>query len=193
LLSARPHGKVNYSCARVCGCDRPKFQPLALGRTSELFSHPDWLFEIKWDGFRSLVRIEQGKWRLISRKGNEFKSFRALNEFLLAEFKVQSAVMDGEIICLNVAGKPEFRDLLHRKGQPRFVAFDLPWSDGQDLTHAPLTERKHRLRSVIPKNSDTALSSSLGCAAEPCSDRQSLIIFSHSPATLGCAVSEYCC
>ncbi len=65
--------------------------------------------------------------------------------------------MDGEIVCLNDSGKPEFRDLLHRKGEPRFVAFDLLWLDGQDLTYAPLSERKHRLRSVLPKDSDTLL------------------------------------
>jgi hypothetical protein len=58
------------------------------------FSHPDWLFEIKWDGFRSLVCIEQGKCRLMSRKGNEFKSFRTLNESLLTKLKVPSAVLD---------------------------------------------------------------------------------------------------
>ncbi len=51
-----------------------------------------------WAGFRSLVRIEQGKCRLISRKGNEFKSFRTLNESVLAELKVRSAVLDGEIV-----------------------------------------------------------------------------------------------
>ena len=87
----------------------PRFQPLALGRAPGPFSHPDWLFEIKWDGFRSLIRIEQGKCRLISRKGNEFKSFRTLNESVLSELKVRSAVLDGEIVCLNDAGKPEFR------------------------------------------------------------------------------------
>ena len=51
----------------------PRFQPLALGRAPKPFSYPDYLFEIKWDGFRSLLRVEQGKCRLISRKGNEFK------------------------------------------------------------------------------------------------------------------------
>src|ERR1700740_3367149 len=82
----------------------PRFQPLTLGRVPAPFSHPDYLFEIKWDGFRSLVRIEQGKCRLISRKGNEFKSFRTLNESILAELKVRSAVLDGELVCLNDAG-----------------------------------------------------------------------------------------
>jgi bifunctional non-homologous end joining protein LigD len=115
----------------------PTFQPLSLRRAPEPFSHPDWLFELKWDGFRSLVRIEQGKCRLISRKGNEFKSFRSLSESVLTELKVRSAVLDGEIVCLNDAGKPEFRDLLFRRGQPRF--------------------RKHRLRSILPTTSECVL------------------------------------
>ena len=63
----------------------PKFQPLTLGRVTQPFSHTDWLFELKFDGFRALVRIEQGKCRMVSRKGNDFKSFRKLNESLLAE------------------------------------------------------------------------------------------------------------
>ena len=125
-----------------------------LGRVPEPFSHPDWLFEVKWDGFRSFVRIEQGKCRLVSRKGNDFKSFRTLNESILDELKVRSAVLDGEIVCLNDEGKPEFRDLLFRRGEPRFVAFDLLWCDGQDLRYAALTERKHKLRSILPSGSD---------------------------------------
>jgi len=135
----------------------PRFQPLALGRTPSPFSHPDYIFEIKWDGFRSLARIEQGKCRLISRKGNDFKSFRILNESVLAELKVRSAVLDGAIVCLNDDGKPEFRDLLHRKGEPRFVAFDLLWYEGQDLRYSPLTERKQRLRTIVPTGSERVL------------------------------------
>ena len=130
---------------------------MTLGRAPEPFSHPDWIFEVKWDGFRSLVRIEQGKYRLISRKGNEFKSFRTLNESLLTELKVRSAVLDGEIVCLNDDGKPEFRDLLFRRGEARFVAFDLLFCDGQDYRYSPLTERKHVLRSILPKSSERVL------------------------------------
>lgn len=135
----------------------PAFQPLTLGRVLAPFSHPDWLFEVKWDGFRSLVRIEQGKCGLVSRKGNDFKSFRTLNESILGELKVRSAVLDGEIVCLNDNGKPEFRDLLFRHGEARFVAFDLLWCDGQDLRYAPLSERKHKLRSILPVGSDRIL------------------------------------
>jgi len=109
----------------------PKSQPLPLGRAPEPFFHPDWLFEVKFDGFGALVRIGQGKCRLVSRNGNDFKSFRKLNESLLAELNVRSAVLDGEIVCLNNEGKSAFRDLLFRRGEARFVAFDLLWCDGK--------------------------------------------------------------
>jgi len=90
----------------------PQFQPLALGRARKPFSHRDWLFEIKWDGFRSVVRIERGKGRLISRNGNEFKSFSSLNEAIAAELGAHTTILDGEIVCLDADGRPQFRDLL---------------------------------------------------------------------------------
>jgi len=127
-----------------------EFQPLPLGRARAPFSHPDWLFELKWDRFRALARIEHGKCRLISRNRNEFKSFRALNEALSDDLKDRAVVLDGEIVCLDDAGKPEFRDLLFRRGEPRFVGFDLLWCDGQDFRYSPLIERKHKLRSILP-------------------------------------------
>jgi bifunctional non-homologous end joining protein LigD len=68
---------------------------------SEPFRDPDWLFEIKWDGFRSLVHVHNGECRLISRNGNAFKSFVALNEGIPRELHAGSAVLDGEIVCLD--------------------------------------------------------------------------------------------
>jgi ATP-dependent DNA ligase len=60
-------------------------------------------------------------------------------------------------VCLNDAGKTEFRDLLFRRGEPRFEAFDLLWWDSQDLRYSPLTERKHRLRSILPTSGERVL------------------------------------
>ena len=79
----------------------PHFQTMPLGRRPRPFSHPDWFFEIKWDGFRSLVRIEHGESKLISRNGNEFKSFSALNDAIATEIR-PITVLDGEIVCLDV-------------------------------------------------------------------------------------------
>jgi|ERR1017187_6496956 hypothetical protein len=60
---------------------------MPLGRRPRPFSRPDWFFEIKWDGFRSLVRIEHGESKLISRNGNEFKSLSALNDAIATEIR----------------------------------------------------------------------------------------------------------
>jgi bifunctional non-homologous end joining protein LigD len=133
-----------------------KFQPLQLGRHPEPFSHQDWLFEIKYDGFRALAHIEHGRCKLVSHNGNEFKSFRALSESLATELK-RPAVLDGEIVCLDHKGESQFYDLLFRRGEPRFVAFDLLHCDGQDLTYRPLIERKQRLRAVLPRKSQSVL------------------------------------
>ena len=82
-----------------------KFQPLQLGRRPEPFSHQDWLFEIKYDGFRALAHIEHGRCKLVSRNGNEFKSFRTLSESLATEVK-RSAILDGEIVILRALIPP---------------------------------------------------------------------------------------
>lgn len=55
-----------------------RFQPIPLGRLPEAFSHPDWLFETKWDGFRALLHSDKEGVRLVSRNGNVFKSFPGL-------------------------------------------------------------------------------------------------------------------
>jgi bifunctional non-homologous end joining protein LigD len=132
----------------------PVFWPAPLQRVPAPFSHPDWLFEIKWDGFRALAHIEEGHCRLLSRNRNEFKSFSALKFMLPHEFRGRSAILDGELVCLDGEGKPNFRDLLFRRGEPRFIAFDILWNDGEDLRRLPLIERKDRLRGMVPIGSD---------------------------------------
>jgi bifunctional non-homologous end joining protein LigD len=135
----------------------PLLKPLTVGRKPEPFTDPDWLFEVKWDGFRSVVKIEHGRCRLISRNGNEFKSFFDLALELPNEVSARSAILDGEIVCLDGAGKPQFRDLLFRRGEPRFAAFDLLWCDGQDLRYSALSERKQKLRSIITNRNQRVL------------------------------------
>ena len=137
--------------------DVMKFWPLQLGvRRPEPLSHKDCLFEIKYDGFRAIAQVEQVRCKLVSGNGNEFKSFLPLSESIGTERK-RSVILDGEIVCLDADGKCLFYDLPFRKGQPRFVAFDLPHCDGQDLTYSPLVERKHRFRAILPKDSQSVL------------------------------------
>lgn len=133
------------------------FQPMPLARAREPFCQPEWIFELKWDGFRSLAYIEHSQCRLVSRNGNVFKSFPTLSATLPKELKASSAVLDGEIVCLDRYGKAQFRDLLFRRGEPCFYAFDLLWVDGEDLRHLPLIDRKLQLRSMIPQDGSRLL------------------------------------
>jgi bifunctional non-homologous end joining protein LigD len=130
---------------------------MTLGRKADPFCHPDWIFEVKWGGFRCIVHIDRGFCRLVSRNGNDFKFFPALNATLPAELHARSAVLDGEIVALDRHGKTQFKDLLFRRGEPRFYAFDLLWVDGRDLRHLPLTHRKRLLRSVVPHGGERLL------------------------------------
>jgi bifunctional non-homologous end joining protein LigD len=130
---------------------------MRLGRRREPFSHRDWPFEIKHDGFRSLAYVGDGKCRLISRHQNQFKSFNALCASIAAELRVGRCILDGEIVALDADGRSDFNDLLFRRGEPRFYAFDLLWSDGEDLRLLPLPDRKQRLRQSLPKKSERLL------------------------------------
>lgn len=147
----------------------PQLQPVALGRAREPFSRPDWIFEVKWDGFRALLYSDSAGVRLVSRNGNTFKSFPALCEGLARDLKGRRCVLDGEIVCLDADGRPQFRDLLFRRAEPIFYAFDILWDEhalsddeqersrfrnGEDTRYLPLVDRKLRLRAVMPKRGE---------------------------------------
>src|SRR2546426_7579842 len=108
------------------------FQPMPLSRRLRPFNHPEWLFELKYDGFRALARVEKSKCQLISRNGHPFASFSDLTDYLAGSLPTDSLVLDGEIVCLDSKGRPQFNDLLFRRGQPCFFAFDLLYADGKD-------------------------------------------------------------
>ena len=97
----------------------------------EAFTHPDWIFEIKYDGFRSFARVAGGQAELISRRRNVYKSFAPLCADLTRAMAERTALPDGEIVCLDPEGRPQFYDLLRRRGDAFFYAFDLLWLDGR--------------------------------------------------------------
>lgn len=134
----------------------PCITPLKLTRRQEPFDHPDWLFELKHDGFRAVAYIVNGQCWLISWRDNTYKSFNDLRESL-ASLPVTNAILDGEIVCLDRAGKSVFKELLFRKGRPRFYAFDLLWLNGEDLRRLSLVERKKRLKKLAKRSKNRSL------------------------------------
>lgn len=96
----------------------PRFTPMPLARLAVPFDHPDWIFEVKYDGFRALAYIDGGRCELVSRNGNAYKSFGALCTEIAAAIP-RRAVLDGEIVHLDAAGRPEFYALLRRRALVR--------------------------------------------------------------------------
>ena len=82
------------------------------------FDDPDWLFELKYDGYRSLAVIGLGRAQLISRNGHSFASFAELGMQIAAALPSATAVIDGEICSLDRRGRPQFKNLLFHRGNP---------------------------------------------------------------------------
>ena len=125
----------------------PNIPHARLVRLSEPFDDPDWWFELKYDGFRAMAYIEKGFCQLVSRKGSTYESFEPLRK-QLATIR-HDVILDGEITLLDQNGRPQFCDLLRKRGEPIFYAFDCLWLDGRDLSNMPLMVRKGILEGLI--------------------------------------------
>jgi bifunctional non-homologous end joining protein LigD len=135
----------------------PRIQPVAPKRIQAPFDHTEFVFELKMDGWRCLAYIENAACRLLSRKQNQFKSFRPLTA-ALAKLSVQNAIIDGEVVCLDAKGKSVFLDLKRpRKANAILYCFDLLWLNNEDFRSLPLIERKLRLRHLIRTSRNRSL------------------------------------
>jgi bifunctional non-homologous end joining protein LigD len=131
----------------------PRVQPIAPVRRAEPFDDPEWLFDLKYDGFRALCYLEEGRCRLISRNGNPMHRFEGLGDQIATSLDVSDAILDGEVIVADETGRPQFYDLLRQRRAPVYVAFDLLWLNGVDLRLLPLSERRGHLQNILPKES----------------------------------------
>ena len=124
---------------------------MPLVRIPEPFDHDEWIYELKLDGFRALAYIDGHHCRLVSRNGHTFKHWPYLNVELAHIIRCDSAVLDGEIVCFDDDGRPNFHKLLFRRDWPHFAAFDALMLDGHDLRQLPLIERKAQLKAIMPR------------------------------------------
>jgi bifunctional non-homologous end joining protein LigD len=131
----------------------PAIQPIAVTRRMHPFDDSQWLFELKYDGFRALAYLDNGRCRLVSRNGHAFASFAELGSSIARQVDAKTAVFDGEIVCVDGKGRPRFNDLLFRRRNPVFFAFDLLYLNGKDLRYDQLADRKAALRDVLNSRS----------------------------------------
>ena len=130
-------------------------KPMLATLVREPFDHPDWIFEVKWDGYRAIAEIRDGNVALYSRNGISFdKKFSPLVESL-RNFEGE-AVFDGEIVVVDDQGRSDFQLLQQyqesRSGHLLYYVFDLLFFQGHDLTGLPLLRRKDLLKKILPSS-----------------------------------------
>lgn len=115
------------------------------------FNDEDWIFEIKWDGFRMVSYNENGEVKLRSRNNSSFdKRFDCISQEL--QSMRLNAVLDGEVVALNENGCSDFDKLMcGEKECLAYYVFDILWFDGYSLMNLPLLKRKELLKLILPQ------------------------------------------
>jgi bifunctional non-homologous end joining protein LigD len=140
-----------------------KIHPMLAESIDKPFDGEDWLFEIKWDGYRAVAFLENGKVRLVSRNQNDLTARYPELADLPRFIKAKTAILDGEVVALDSEGRASFSLMQQRTGfRPGghrrtenadvtvlYYAFDLLYLDGYDWHRVPLEERKKKLESLI--------------------------------------------
>ena len=119
------------------------------------FNDKNWLYEIKWDGYRAIAELQNKDVKLYSRNGITFENSYPIIVQELKKIK-DNVVLDGEIVVLNDEGHPDFQLLQHYESNTHrpinYCVFDLLSVNGYNTCELPLIKRKELLKDVIKKN-----------------------------------------
>jgi bifunctional non-homologous end joining protein LigD len=138
-------------------------RPMLATLVDKPFTDPEWLFEVKWDGYRAIAFIEAGRLRLMSRNQNDLTAEYPELSGLPKYVRAQTAILDGEIVALDEQGRPSFSLMQQRTGfreigrrgrkNPSipivYYVFDLLYLDGYSLLRVDLEKRKELLASIL--------------------------------------------
>ena len=127
--------------------------PMLAKLVDKPFNDKNWLFEIKWDGFRALAIIRKGKVKLISRNNKSLNDrFPSIVSTLEEDIK-EDVIFDGEVVAVDSEGHVSFSLMQLHKKVPKsrlfYYVFDLLYYAGQDLRDWPLIERKEKLELIL--------------------------------------------
>ncbi|MEA9995112.1 DNA ligase D [Pseudomonas sp. 10B1] len=122
----------------------------------------DWRYEIKFDGYRIMARIDNGEVRLFTRNGHDWTAKMPRQAQALAKLGLESAWLDGEVVVANEEGMPDFQALQNAFESERsdvivFYLFDLPYLNGMDLREVPVEQRRSALSTVLERSPDNVL------------------------------------
>lgn len=130
-------------------------KPMLASIAKAPFDDKDWIFEIKWDGYRAIAELLKGKLRFYSRNGLDFSD--RYPSIVQALRKIEhNVILDGEVVLLNDKNLPDFQKLQHYENHLNypllFYAFDLLELDGKKTEDLPLIDRKKLLKKILGKN-----------------------------------------
>jgi bifunctional non-homologous end joining protein LigD len=131
---------------------RSDYRPMLATLADGLPSGEEWLFEVKWDGYRALAYVRNGDVRLVSRNGNDLTArFPEVARALGPAVRSPECVLDGEVCALDEQGRPSFSAMQQgKRGTPIvYEAFDLLEVDGEPIVDLPLIERRERLERLV--------------------------------------------
>ena len=128
-------------------------KPMLAKLIDEPFDDKDWVFEIKWDGYRGIAEIHENSIRFYSRNGLSLaERYPPISESLLKMNR--RAILDGEIVVLDKNNRSDFQKLQQYEINPDlplyYYVFDLLELDGKNIEHLPLLDRKILLKKLIP-------------------------------------------
>jgi bifunctional non-homologous end joining protein LigD len=135
--------------------------PMLATLVDDPFSSPEWIFETKWDGFRSICFVGKGKSHFVSRNQIDMTPQYPELASVAKQIAAKEAILDGEIVALDKDGMPRFQLLQPRVGRKSglealrghghivYYVFDLLYLDGNDLTACPVVERKEALAQIL--------------------------------------------
>ncbi len=128
--------------------------------TNKIPSGKNWLYEIKYDGYRMLAYKQNGEIKIFSRNNKDYTNkFKPLIKSL-KKIDAQSFVLDGEVVAFDITGKSNFSLLLERMkmgGEISYMLFDILALNGQDLRHYPLLQRKQILKELLVENDENLM------------------------------------
>src|ERR1043165_4508073 len=137
-------------------------KPMLATLVDERFSDPEWIFETKWDGYRSVCFLKNGKARFVSRNQIEMTPQYPELANIGKQVRAKEAILDGEICALDREGLPRFQMLQRKGGSQRppivYFVFDLLYVDGYDLTACTVVERKTKLAEILQSSNLIKLS-----------------------------------
>ena len=159
---------------------RDHIEPMLAKSTNEPPEQGDYLYEVKWDGVRALIALDEGEIRIRSR--NQLDMTDKFPELLIPDqaFRATSALFDAEIVCLDDSGKPVFQNVIHRmqrtgkaaieRGRARYPAvcyvFDCLYLDGRPIVNEPLVRRRAWMEDAIKHGTPYRVSQTLAEGSE---------------------------